>query len=407
MEPADAVSLVILYTGAFLTPLIAGRLHLPAAVGEILFGVAVGSAGLGWVHPTDFTEFLSRLGFLFLMFLVGMEIDFNRIERGGRGRLALAALVAAFTLGTAALVAWQLGYSLFLAIILGAMSVGIVLVAVVEAGVSQTRFGQMVLLVGSIGEVLTLVSLTAFNLVYRFGIGQKLVEEIVKALLILPVAYAVLSVLRLSVWWFPHNFRRWVHIDDPSEIGVRAGFGLMLSLAALAGWVGLEPIMGAFLAGTLFSFVFRGKGVLETKLSAVGQGFFVPLFFISVGLSLDLGALGDVDTVARALMFLAAASLLAKLLPSFLLMFVGFRVREVTAAAFLLATPLTLLVAAASIGEQLGILDAGMSSTVVLFSILSGVAFPTTFKLLASRFSPPPADLGPSLAPLNGRGQTS
>jgi Kef-type K+ transport system membrane component KefB len=129
------------------------------------------------------------------MFLVGMEIDFNRIERGGRGRLALAALVAAFTLGTAALVAWQLGYSLFLAIILGAMSVGIVLVAVVEAGVSQTRFGQMVLLVGSIGEVLTLVSLTAFNLVYRFGIGQKLVEEIVKALLILPVAYAVLSVL--------------------------------------------------------------------------------------------------------------------------------------------------------------------------------------------------------------------
>jgi Kef-type K+ transport system membrane component KefB len=198
-----------------------------------------------------------------------------------------------------------------------------------------------------------------------------------------------------------------VHIDDPSEIGVRAGFGLMLSLAALAGWVGLEPIMGAFLAGTLFSFVFRGKGVLETKLSAVGQGFFVPLFFISVGLSLDLGALGDVDTVARALMFLAAASLLAKLLPSFLLMFVGFRVREVTAAAFLLATPLTLLVAAASIGEQLGILDAGMSSTVVLFSILSGVAFPTTCKLLASRFPSRPADVGPSLAPLNGRGQTS
>ena len=382
MEPSEALSFVIFFSGAFLMPLVAGRFHFTAAVGEILFGVAVGTAGLAWVQPTAFTDTLADLGFLFLMFLVGMEIDFNRIEKEGLWNISIASLVAVSTLGVGAVLAWQLGLPFFIALVLGAMSVGIALVALVEVGASQTRYGQILLLVGSIGEFLTLIALTAYNLIHLYGISFHLLEEIGKALFLFLVAYTVLAVLRLAVWWYPQRFQRWVDMDDPSEIGVRAGFMVMLSLAAVAGWVGLEAILGAFLAGALFSFVFRDKGFLESKFSAVGQGFFIPLFFINVGVSFDAGALGDLDTTLYLLAVLAVASLIAKLVPAFLLKFVGFTLRQVLSSAFLLAAPLTLLVAAQEMGHELGVLDDRMSSAIILLAIVSGVIFPTVFKLL-------------------------
>jgi Kef-type K+ transport system membrane component KefB len=385
MEPVEAFSLVIFYAGAFIMPLLAARIHVPAAVGEILFGVAVGSSGLAWVHPTAFTDFLSDLGFIFLMFLVGMEIDFDRIEKEGVKTVALATLVAASTLGVGAVLTWRLDLPFFLALVFGAMSVGILLVSLVEVGASRTRFGQMLLLVGSIGEFLTLLALTGYNLIFLYGVSIHLAEEILKALFLFVVAYSILSVLRLLVWWFPHRFRRWVDVDDPSEIGVRAGFVLMLSLAAVSGWVGLEAILGAFLAGALFSYVFRDKGILETKLTAVGQGFFVPLFFINVGVSFEMGALGDVTTLLRGLGVLAAASLVAKLIPAFLLILVGLTLRQVASSAFLLAAPLTLLVAAAEMGHELGVLDDRLDAEIVLLAIVSGIVFPTIFKLLCPR----------------------
>lgn len=385
MESADAFPLVIFYAGAFAVPLLAARLHMPSAVGEILFGVAVGASGLGWVYPTPFTDFLSELGFIFLMFLVGMEIDFNRVEKEGVRTLALASVVAASTLGVGAVLAWKLDFPYFMALVFGAMSVGILLVALVDVGASQTRFGQMLLVVGSIGEFLTLIALTGYNLVHLYGVSFHLVEEILKALFLFVVAYSILSVLRLLAWWYPHHFQRWVDVNDPSEVGVRAGFVLMLSLAALAGWVGLEAILGAFLAGALFSYVFRDKGILETKLSAVGQGFFVPLFFINVGISFDTRALDDLTSLLRGLGVLAAASLATTMIPVFLLKLVGFSLRQIVSGAFLLAAPLTLLVAVAEIGHELGVLDNRMSAEVILLAIASGIVFPTVFKLICPR----------------------
>ena len=139
---------------------------------------------------------------------------------------------------------------------------------------------------------------------------------------------------------------------DLSEIGVRFGFVLMLGLSAIAAWAGLEAILGAFLAGLLFTYVFRETRVLETKLLALGQGFFVPIFFINVGISFNLGALGDLGSAAKTVAVLALASLSVKLFPTLLLVLAGMSLRVSLAGSFLLATPLTLLVAAALLGFQ-------------------------------------------------------
>lgn len=381
MELAEALSLVVFYSGAVLMPLVAARARVPAAVAEIVFGLAVGAAGL--VHESGATEFLAELGFIYLMFLVGMEIDFNRIEREGRRTVGVAFLVSALVLVCATFIVRYLELPPFMALVIGAMSVGVLLVALVESEASRTRWGQILLLVGSIGEFLTLLTLTGYDLVHQHGFRAELVSAALWVVLLFVVAVALLAAMRLTVWWFPHSFRRWVREEDPSELGVRFGFVLMLGLSALAAWVGLDAILGAFLAGLLFAYIFRETGVLETKLVALGQGFFVPIFFINVGVTFQWSALGDVSTLGKTLLILGAASLVAKLLPSILLLILGLKIREVAAGAFLLATPLTLLVAIAALGQELQVIDATTSAAVILLAIVSGVVFPTLFKLLA------------------------
>ncbi len=405
MELAEALSLVVFYSGAFLMPLVASRIHVPAAVAEILFGLAIGAVGL--VHESVSTNFLAELGFLYLMFLVGMEIDFNRIEREGRKTVILAFVVASLVLATGAFIAMRLQMPPFMALVISAMSVGVLLVALVESDASKTRWGQILLLVGSIGEFLTLLTLTAYHLVHQHGISLELVTAAIQVLLLFVVALTVLALMRLAAWWFPHSFQRWVREEDPSELGVRFGFVLMLGLAALAAWVGLEAILGAFLAGMLFAYVFREAGVLETKLVALGQGFFVPIFFINVGVTFEWSALGDVSTLGRALVVLGLASLVAKLVPSTLLLLLGLRLCAVAAGAFLLATPLTLLVAIAALGREMEVIDPPTSAAVILLAIVTGVVFPTLFELLAPRPAPSEAipEGAPTLSPDLGGGE--
>ena len=362
-------------------PLVASRVHAPAAVAEILYGLGIGALGL--VHQSEVTTFLAELGFIYLMFLVGMEIDFNRIEREGTRTVLLASLVAVSILVSAALVASRFGMRPFMALVLGSMSVGVLLVALVEAGVSQTRWGQMILLVGCVGEFLTLLILTAFDLVTTYGVGIELVIGAIEMAGLFVVAFAVLSMMRLAIWWFPHAFHRWVREEDPSELGVRFGFVLMLGLSMTAAWAGLEAILGAFVAGMLVSFLFRESGALETKLAAVGQGFFVPIFFINVGVTFRWGTLENPAVVGRDLLALAVASLVVKAVPTLLLLLLRVPVRAVVAGAFLLATPLTLLVAIASLGAELGLINQSRSSTVILLAIVTGVLFPMVFKLVA------------------------
>jgi Kef-type K+ transport system membrane component KefB len=383
MEPSDGQSLVVFYLGAFLMPLVAARINVPAAVAEIVYGLAV--SALAITRETPATDFIAELGFIYLMFLVGMEIDFNRIEREGARTVVVVSVVALLILGGGAAAAGALQMPPFMALVLGAMSVGVLMVSLVEVGASRSRWGQTLLLVGSVGELFSLLALTVYDLAATYGVSWELGLSFLEAMLLFLVAFLVLATLRLLVWWFPHSFHRWVREEDPSELGVRFGFVLMLGLATLAASAELEPILGAFLAGLLFAYVFRETGPLETKLVALGQGFFVPVFFIHVGVTFDWGALGDPSALARSVLALAGLSLLVKFVPTLLLVVLRIPFRAVAAGAFLLATPLTLLVAIAALGREIGVLDAGTSASVILLAIVSGVLFPTLFKRLAPR----------------------
>ncbi len=387
MHAHDALPLLVIALGAFLIPLLSGRIGIPSAVGEILYGIVVGPYALGLIHRSAFTDFLAEFGFAFLMFLVGLELDFSRIERGGiRGVLFAAAVSALFFVAAGGMTV-ALGLTPYLFLAFGAVSVGILMVTLNEVGLARSSAGQEMIFVGSLAEFLTIVLVTAVGLYYRIGLGWSLAVELSKLAAILGAAYLVLVVLRTWIWWRPRMFARVVAARDPSEIGVRAGMAMMLVFVALAAMMGVEAILGAFVAGALFSFVFREKGILETKMSSIGFGFFVPIFFISVGADFDLAAVLSWEVLSMVALFFGI-SLVAKGIAALPLRLRGMTWRETAGAALLFGAPLTLLVVIARLGEEVEVLDATTSAALILLAILTSIVLPWAFRGL-TRGAPP------------------
>jgi len=387
MHIEHAVTLLLFALGAFLVPLGTNRIGVPAAVGEILYGIVVGPQLAGLVHLGTFTTVLAELGFCFLMFLVGLELDFAHLERVGKRAIGTCVAVVVLIFFVAHGFASLLGLPRFMVLVLGAMSVGILLATLSELGHSKTPAGQLTILAGSLGELVTIVLLTGFGLYHQHGFGLMLVWKLGQLGLVFLAAYVLLVLLRVLIWWAPDRFARMVTHRDPSEIGVRAAMATMLVFVALASMLGVEAILGAFIAGALFSFVFREKGVLETKLASIGFGFFVPLFFIAVGAAFDLSQVLNLGALGRFVLLLVA-SLMVKLLPSLLLVAAGLRVHEAVGAALLLASPLTLLVAISRLGASLGLIDAATASAVVLLAVGSALLLPWVYRRLLPRSEP-------------------
>ncbi len=377
-----ARSLLIMATGAFAVPLVSRPLRLPAAVGEILFGMLVGPHLLGWVVLTDFARLIGLLGFFLLMLMAGMELDFSLVEKVGRRKLGRMGLKVLAVFAFSFILAGLLGMPWFVGMILSAISIGLPLMLLQETRHSRTLFGQQVLLVGSLGEFLCIVLATGVAAWCRAGgLNLLFLDKIGKLLLVFALAWALLFVLRIAVWWKAEAFSRMTETHDPSEIGVRAGLALMFVLVAVTARFGIDPILGAFMAGALFSFVFRAKGPLELKFLSLGNGFFVPFFFITVGLDFHLELALQSDLVA--FLELLVALLAVRFLALYLFRGPGSSPREALAGSLLLSAPLTLLVVLGDMGLRLGLIDKVFNTTVILLAVVASIVYPFLFKMLA------------------------
>jgi len=382
MPDVSFTGLLIVAAAAFGAPFVLGffpRLALPAVVLEIVAGIAIGPSGLDWVDPGELPiAILSVIGLSFLLFLAGLEIDFDRL----RGRvLEVAGLGFAVSLAIAVAVGLALkagdfvASPLLIAIILSSTSLGVIVPALKDAGHSGSRFGQLVIGACSIADFGAIILLTLFFSGEDTGTGSKLVLLGGFALLVFAAIYAIRGV--------EHSVRIAAVLrrlqDTTAQIRVRAAFVLLLAFVALAEQLGLEVILGAFAAGAILTLVDRDEQMthpqFRTKLSAIGFGVFIPVFFVASGLRFDLDALtGSVSTLLRVPLFLAAL-LAVRGLPALLYRgTVG--TREVTAAALLQATSLPFIVAATQIGMELGLITQANGAALIAAGLLSVLIFP-------------------------------
>ncbi|HDE0190456.1 TPA: monovalent cation:proton antiporter family protein [Staphylococcus aureus] len=389
----EFLSLVIVVLAAFLTPIIVNRLNinfLPVVVAEILMGIVIGNSFLNIVERDSILNILSTLGFIFLMFLSGLEIDFKAFKKDKRarqgqnddessipGHLNLELTVFAFIMIISILLAYVFKWLglvddvLLMVIIISTISLGVVVPTLKEMNIMRTTIGQFILLVAVLADLVTMILLTVYGAINGQG-GSTI------WLIGILVVFTAISYI-LGVQFKRMSFLQKL-MDGTTQIGIRAVFALIILLVALAEGVGAENILGAFLAGVVVSLLNPDEEMVE-KLDSFGYGFFIPIFFIMVGVDLNIPSLIKEPKLLIIIPILIVAFIISKLIP---VMFIRrwFDMKTTIASAFLLTSTLSLVIAAAKISERLNAISAETSGILILSAVITCVFVPIIFKKL-------------------------
>jgi Kef-type K+ transport system membrane component KefB/Trk K+ transport system NAD-binding subunit len=399
METEVLLALLLITGLAAVVPLLAKRLDrfgIPIVVYEILAGIIVGTSGLNWIEPSPILTFLAEFGFAFLMFLSGLELDFRLLTPGGRksGKqsrwtqplplgIAIFAgtLLLAFTATSLFAPEGATTNPLLLGLILSTTSLGVVVPVLKERELTSSRFGQFILAAASIADFATLLLFTTIIAIMRRGLTLELL--LIPALLLIFILAARFS-LRAS------SGSRLQRVLDSlstatSQIRIRAAFALMVAWVVLAEAFGVEIILGAFLAGAIAGLISgpEDQGARE-KLDAIGYGFFIPIFFIMVGVEFNLQALLESAQGLILLLWLVGVAAAVKLIPGLLLR-VQFSWRQALAGGTLISSRLSLIIAAAAIALSLGLITELLNSEIILLAIISCTIAPFLFNRIYPR----------------------
>jgi Kef-type K+ transport system membrane component KefB len=366
------VIVVIAALAAVTVAVVPRRFAPPVVVVELLMGILVGPEVLDLARTDDFIDFFANLGLGMLFFFAGYEIDFARI-RGRPLRLGalgwLLSVALAYGIGGALAAAGVVVSFLYTGSAMATTAIGTLIPILRDNGELKTRFGTYLLAAGGIGEfgpilLITLVLSTA-NPVHE--------AAILVAFVFLALVMALVSV-RLAWRGWPALERTF---EASSQLAVRITVVLVFGLVLLAGELGLDVLLGGFVAGMIVRLALKGRElqVFESKLTAVGFGFFVPFFFVTSGIEFDLGALGSATALLKLLLFFCLF-LVVRGAPALLLYRGVLRARQRAALAFFSATELPLVVAITTIATETGHMKTSTAAGLVGAAMLSTLIFP-------------------------------
>jgi Kef-type K+ transport system membrane component KefB len=393
-------------------PILVAALHLrfPAPVLEIVAGVIVGPSVLGWVKIDAPISVLALVGVAFLLFLAGLEIDLERL-RGRLFRVALigyaVSLVLGIAIGLSVHAAGLAASPVLLAIALSATSLGLVVPVLKDAGQVETPVGRYTIAGATVADFGAVVLLSLLFSQSKGGPASKI--------FMLGAFVVVIVVVTLTLGRAGHAMRIDALItrlqDTTAEIRVRIAVALLIGFVALAEQVGLEAILGAFLAGMVLNLVDRdtmSHPRFRVKLDAIGYGFVIPVFFVASGIALDLrGVFSSPSGIVRIPVFLLAL-LIVRAVPAFLYRPVT-GTRGALAAGLLQATSLPFIVAATVIGVSIGAISAVTGAALVCAGLLSVLIFPAIALALLRETHPhgPRRTHGHARVTRGGPGQTA
>jgi Kef-type K+ transport system membrane component KefB len=383
MLEREVIYLIFITLGVFLVPFIVPLFRLPVAVGELLFGIFLVYLFKNFgIDPSELKllNFLSFLGFSLLMFLAGLEIDWNKLEELSAREKFVITVVVLFNFLLGGLAVYFLKLPPQFVFLLGALGIGLMLSVLREIEIDE-HTKQIILITGSLGEVATLVGLTGYDIYLSFGFSQAFLYHLGLVLLFGVAFVILLKVIKFLIWLFPEAIASLIVNESKAAIDIRTSFALMLLFMSFTSLVHIEPILGAFIAGTLLGFIFREKETFEEKLSALGYGFLIPFFFVHVGFNFDLSTLKDLELL-KTTAVLWVAIFLVKGFSSLWFKLTGFSFKQILLAALLFSFPFTILIAVAKILFEKGVWSAEQFSMVILLTILTSIFYPLAVKIL-------------------------
>ena len=387
------LSLFLVVLLALVIPIFMARFQIstvPTAVAEIIVGIIMGSSGFNLIISTHDLTFLSNLGVTLLMFLSGMEIDFDILQRkdsskskSHAGKTVNPIKIAVTAFGGIMVMAVVLAFALramglfsevmLAAIILMTVALGVVIATLKEKDILNRPIGQTVLLTAVLGEVIPLLLLTIYA-----SINGGNAEQLWLIILLFLAAIFLLRRFKQPYVWFANVTKATTQLD------IRLAFFLIFALVTVAQTVGAENILGAFLAGMVMKLLEPSEATKD-KLTSIGYGFFIPIFFIMTGVGLNLRSLFGKPSSLMLLPVLVIFLLIAKL-PVVLTYMRYFQKRNAFAGGFLTATTITIVLPTLQVARKLHAITSTQSDAFILAAvivcILSPIVFNSNFVLL-------------------------
>lgn len=398
MDSINYWPLFIIFVIAWIVPLVRSWLGIskvPAVIVEIMMGVIVGPYVLDLMGVTPYMGFLAYTGFLFLIFLAGLEIDINKILTSlPRGKIRMIDLVSnSFLLalfiyfGSLLLslpFAWIVSQFIeidivFYTLLLPTVALSITVPILKADGQSTRKFGQVMLMEGAIATIMSIILISIYSGILKKGFQF----ELLLFSIIFPVFFVgyYLGKNLIKIRTFQKLLYTLEHAA--SQIRVRGSIALLLLFVVISHLIGMELVMGAFFAGSLLGlFINRTRSSLIFKLDSMGYGFFIPIFFVMVGVNLDLSALQQFGDSLPFIFTLITGFFITQVIPS-LVMVKVFGLKKALAGGLLLTARMGLAIATAQIGLSLGVITPADNAGIVAAAIITSLISPLAYKLFS------------------------
>lgn len=358
-------------------PVFARKLRVPSAAFEILYGIFL----FNWVvgDRPEWFGLLKEFGLIYLMFLVGMELDLRKFVK--EKNFIWYIIIPLLPLAITPFVFHKMGYSFFLGIAVSMISAGIIIPVLRESETIDTPWGRDIVGIALTGELLSILVLMGVDIYDRYGLTVRAGTESAKLILLFALAAVFLRLLYMIAWWNPEAVEKVMESEDPVEEGIRGVILIAFAGALIAYSTGLEPILGSFIAGLVFSYVFKNKARFEEKINAVGFGFFTPFFFIGVGADLDMDILQSVETLSLAV-FLTLMVFASNIFPLLFFRFMKLRAMEGLGMSFIFSAPLSMMVVAGTLGIRMELITENARDSLVLSGVVASIVFPSLFRMV-------------------------
>jgi Kef-type K+ transport system membrane component KefB len=371
----DVVLIITISLIVVFSPFVAKLLKIPTTPIEIVLGSAFGY--FGFISANHYFDVVAEVGFLFLMFLAGMEINLKSITNTSAEQLkkilAYIALLYAFSISVS--LYFNLG-KVFM-VLLPLISIGLVATLVKEYG--KLPWLALSMTAGAIGEIISIAVLTLTSSGLKYGVGYEFAVTIISLILFILFIISLFKVLELMFWWFPEVATALMPHNDNKEQDIRLSMGIFFILLSAMLYLHLDLAFGAFIAGIFIPTFFKHKSDLPEKLESFGFGFLVPLFFIHIGASFDLQAL-LMDSLIEFAFVIAIAMITMRVISSFVF------VKELGVIDTILmglshSMPLTLLIAMATLAYSSNSIDKLHYYAFILASLIEVIAVMISIKI--------------------------
>ncbi len=278
-----SISLII-----FTSPLISRFLRLPTITIEIVLGAIAAYYLFIFDHPI--LELVAELGFLYLMFLAGLEVDLKKLINISSNLLKKSIFynIILFSFSTAISLYFDLG-KIFI-VILPLISIG--LLAALKKEYGDVEWIRLSITVGLIGEIVSIFALTTVSAALEFGINFEFYKTMFLFTAFLVLMLFVYKAFHNLIWWYPEIKTYLMPEVDHQEQDIRISMAIFFLMITVMIYLHLEVAFGAFIAGTFITTFFEEHNKqLPHKLEHFGFGWLVPIFFIYVGSSFQIDSL--------------------------------------------------------------------------------------------------------------------